>query len=75
MKQKYCTDYAISTTGIAGPTGGTDENPVGTVWIAVAHPGGVFSKRFTFGKLREQNIARAATAAVNMLRLILAEMR
>ncbi len=63
------SDYAISTTGVAGPTGGTDEDPVGTVWIAVAHPGGVLSKRFTFGRLRDQNIARAAAAAVNMLRL------
>ena len=67
------SDYAIATTGVVGPTGGTEENPVGTVCIAVAHPGGVFSKRFTFGRLRDQNIARAATAAVNMLRLILIE--
>jgi nicotinamide-nucleotide amidase len=65
-------DYAISTTGIAGPSGGSDEKPVGTVWIAVAHPDGVVAKRFTFGKLRDQNIARAAAAAVNMLRLIIA---
>lgn len=67
------SDYAIATTGIAGPAGGTEENPVGTVWIAVAHSGGVFSKRFTFGRLRDQNIARSASAAINMLRLILTE--
>lgn len=64
-------DYAIATTGIAGPTGGTEENPVGTVWIAVAHPGGVVSRRFVFGHLRDQNIERASAAAINLLRLTL----
>lgn len=64
-------DYAISTTGIAGPTGGTSEKPVGTVWMAVATPGGVFSRRMQYGKLREQNIERASSSAINLLRLAL----
>ena len=62
------TDYAVATTGVAGPGGGTDENPVGTVWIAVAGPDGVVSKRCNFGKSRENNIERAAITALEMVR-------
>lgn len=62
------TDYAIATSGIAGPDGGTDEKPVGTVWIAVAGPNGVYSKRYNFGKQRDRNIRKSALAGLNMLR-------
>lgn len=72
-KQISGADYAISTTGIAGPAGGTDEKPVGTVWISVAHPAGVLSRKFIFGHLRDQNIERASAAAINLLRLLLIE--
>lgn len=61
------TDYALATTGIAGPTGGTDEKPVGSVWIAVADKNGVTSKLHRFGNDRLINIERAAIAGLGML--------
>lgn len=72
-REVCATDYAIATTGVAGPSGGTEEKPVGTVWIAVATPGEVISRKFLFGKQRVQNIQRATTMAINMLRVILTE--
>lgn len=62
------TDYALSTTGIAGPDGGSEENPVGTVWIALATAKHVISKRFNFGKDRINNIERSCITALDMLR-------
>ncbi|MBQ2187605.1 MAG: competence/damage-inducible protein A [Bacteroidales bacterium] len=62
------TDYAVATTGVAGPGGATEENPVGTVWIAVAGPDGVVSKRCNFGKDRGNNIERASITALEMVR-------
>lgn len=60
------TDYAIATSGIAGPTGGTPDKPVGTVWIAWATPDGTVAERFQFGvaREREQITQRAVTAAL-----------
>lgn len=67
-------DYSLATTGIAGPDGGSEEKPVGTVWIAVAGPSGVKSKKYIFRHNRERNIIRTAQTALNMLRtLILTE--
>ena len=61
-------DFGVATTGVAGPSGGTEENPVGTVWIGMASPKGVVSRRFNFGKDRENVINRATIAAYEMLR-------
>jgi nicotinamide-nucleotide amidase len=68
-QQKFDTDFALATSGIAGPDGGTDEKPVGTTWIALATRNEVKSKIFHFGEHRGRNIRRTALAALDMLRL------
>jgi len=65
------TDAALATTGIAGPTGGTDAKPVGLVYIGCGIRGRVQTKRFVFGQDRRLNKERAVWAALNMLRLAL----
>ncbi|MBR2436698.1 MAG: competence/damage-inducible protein A [Alistipes sp.] len=60
-------DYAIATTGIAGPTGGSEEKPVGTVWMAIATPDGTRATMRNCGTDRSQIISRAAAYAIEML--------
>jgi nicotinamide-nucleotide amidase len=66
--KKFGTDFALATSGIAGPDGGTEEKPVGTTWIALADANGVYAQKFHFGENRERNIRRAALAALFMLK-------
>lgn len=61
---KFKTDYAIATTGVSGPTGGTETTPRGTVFIAVASPEGVECHHYVFETLRDQHIERASNQAL-----------
>jgi len=67
----FDTDYGISVTGIAGPAGGTDQKPVGFVYIGLAKTDGVKVKEFHFGTHRKRNKLRTSQAALNWLRLSL----
>jgi nicotinamide-nucleotide amidase len=69
------TDYALSATGIAGPSGGTPAKPVGLVFIGLAHEGGVVVKELRLGDTlpRDAIRDRTAKAALNLLRLHLLE--
>lgn len=73
IKQLMNVDYALSTTGIAGPDGGTVEKPVGTVWVGIAGPDGSKAICFQLGDQRDRNIRRAAIAALNILRMSMNE--
>jgi nicotinamide-nucleotide amidase len=64
-------DISVATTGIAGPDGGSEEKPVGTVWIAVASENKVFAQKFVFGDNRERNILRSSQTALQLLRRII----
>ena len=61
------SDWAISTTGIAGPDGGSEDKPVGTVWISVTNSDGVFSQKLTLDGDRSAIRHGAVLAALTLL--------
>jgi nicotinamide-nucleotide amidase len=61
-------DYCLSTTGVAGPTGGSAEKPVGLVWIGLSGPNGTIARQFQFGDNRERNLEMTTLSAMNWLR-------
>ena len=62
------TTYALSVTGYAGPDGGTEANPVGTVYIGLAYPGGCDARRVQFLGDRARVRLLASQTALDMLR-------
>jgi nicotinamide-nucleotide amidase len=73
IRQRACVEVGVGVTGIAGPTGGTADKPVGTVAIAVSRSAGHRSRRFLFVGRREQVKFQASQAALDMVRRWLLE--
>jgi len=71
VREKMNTDFGISVSGIMGPSGQTDEKPLGMVWIGVANREKVVSKVFYLRFDRSRNIEVTATQAINLLRLLI----
>ncbi len=66
--EKLHVDYAVATSGIMGPDGGTAEKPVGTVWLAAGNSEKVETKLLQLRFDRERNIEVASVQALNFLR-------
>ncbi len=73
IMRTFGSNVGISSTGIMGPDGGTEEKPVGTVWIGYAREAKSSAIKFQFGSDRDRNKSRTATAAINRLRLELTQ--
>jgi nicotinamide-nucleotide amidase len=71
VRQVLGTDTSISTSGIAGPDGGSDEKPVGTTWICVQYGEDSFEKIYHFGGTRKRIIDQASNTALQLLRRLL----
>lgn len=73
LLEKTMTDIGVSISGIAGPSGGSPEKPVGTIWMAYGSKDDIRTKKLQLGKDRMRNIEYTAVAALNALRLFVNE--
>jgi nicotinamide-nucleotide amidase len=64
----FKAEYAISVSGYAGPEGGDEENPVGTVWVAVGRPNNIVTKKYNFGSDRARHITLTTVYALELMR-------
>ena len=71
--ERYQTDISIAISGIAGPTGGTEEKPVGTIWLALGSQNNVETYKLQLGKDRLKNIEYTANFGLNKLRRFVLE--
>ena len=67
VRKLTCSDYSVATSGIAGPGGGSEEKPIGTVWIGVASEHGTETFRLRFNSDRKRNIERFSSSALHIL--------
>ena len=68
VREIFKTDYAISTTGNAGPAKGDSDADIGTVFIGIATPDKVYAKKFTFGNHRDKVIGKAVNKSIELIR-------
>jgi nicotinamide-nucleotide amidase len=69
VRERFAADLAVATTGFAGPAGGTEDNPIGTAYVALAHSDGTDVTRFGWLGTRQEIMSRTAKLALNMVRL------
>lgn len=75
VRERFGTRAGIATSGVMGPSGGSEEKPVGTAWLAVSDEEGTASERWYLGQQRDTNIEKGARAALNLLRKKLQKFR
>jgi nicotinamide-nucleotide amidase len=68
VRKRLKSDWALATSGVAGPDGGSEAKPVGTVWIALAGPNGTWSKKFSMGLNRSRTVEKSVLASLDALR-------
>ena len=67
VRKSFLADYSIATSGYAGPSGGTNNNPIGTVFIAISSASGVDVERFVFSGDRQSIVNQASEKSLSLL--------